>query len=155
MVALVVVVTGCSAEPEPVESSLSWEQAKAMAQAMELRIARLVPADAVLSIDQNEKGGFFSSDETRHRWKGITNVVLVRGTNVEAVTKQLEKQFLEEGDFDVTNHRGITDKYVVTLKSEGKGEDYLFGEGAPGTILIDSWSECFTLPEGTYPGGDF
>lgn len=32
---------------------------------------------------------------------------------------------------------------------------YLIREDDPGLIRIASGSPCFTLPEGTYPGGDF
>lgn len=153
-------LTGC-AEPQtaPEETSMmTWEDAKAATQAKEREIAALVPSEDVVGIDQNEKGGLFTCDETQHRWKGITTVRLVPGADAEAITKSMEEQvdtLFPEGDFEVTNRRGITDKYVATVESPTTGEGYLFGEGQPDTIVIDSYSVCFTLPEGTYPGGDF
>ena len=153
-------LTGC-AQPQQApeeESTVTWEEAKAATQERELEIAALVPSEDVVSIDQNEKGGLFSCDESRHRWKGITTVTLVPGADAEAITKGMEEQVITifpDGDFEVTNRRGITDKYVATVESPTTGEGYLFGEGQPETIVIDSYSVCFTLPEGTYPGGDF
>ncbi|MEV4669589.1 hypothetical protein [Microbacterium sp. LWO12-1.2] len=134
---------------------MTWEQAKTRTQAMELRIAALIPEVLVVSVDQNDKGGLFSCDETRHRWKGITRVILASGADAEAVTRQIEGQFNDDGAFDVTNYRDVANVYVAELRSRETDEGYLFGEGDPGVILIDSWSACFTLPEGTYPGGDF
>ncbi|WP_257720797.1 hypothetical protein [Microbacterium sp. XT11] len=44
----------------------------------------------------------------------------------------------------------------MSLDSTATSEEgYIFGEDTPGTIAIDSWSPCFTLPEGVYPGGKF
>ncbi|MFK3676975.1 hypothetical protein ACI2IP_04555 [Microbacterium sp. NPDC090218] len=138
---------------------MTWEEAKAATQARELEIVALIPADQVVEVDQHEKGGLFSCSETQHRWKGITNVTLVPGVDAEALTKEIEAHvaelFADEEGFELTNRRGITDKYVAKVKSSVTNEAYLFGEGEPGTISIDSWSVCFTLPEGTYPGGDF
>lgn len=37
----------------------------------------------------------------------------------------------------------------------GNAVDDSRDEEEPGTISIDSRSVCFTLPEGTYPGGSF
>ncbi|WP_406247500.1 hypothetical protein ACI7YT_17935 [Microbacterium sp. M] len=153
-------LTGCAEnEPAPEETTMmTWEEAKAATQARELEIAALVPDDDVVNIDQNAKGGLFTCDETQHRWKGITTVRLVPGADAEALTKDMEEQvatLFPEGDFEVSNRRGITDKYVATVESPTTGEGYLFGEGQPETIVIDSYSVCFTLPAGTYPGGDF
>lgn len=154
-------LAGC-AQPETRlkerESRVTWEEAKAAAQARELEIVALIPSDEVAQVDQHEKGGLFSCSETQHRWKGITDVTLVPGADAEAVTKRMEDRVIGSfpaDDFEVSSYRGITDKYVAVLESPATGEGYLFGEGEPGTISIDSWSVCFTLPEGVYPGGDF
>lgn len=157
--ALVALVTGCSAELDPVESSLTWEEAKASAQATAVQIVALIPADEVVSVDQHKTGSLFSCDEKRHRWTGITYVTLVPGAKIEAVVKQMEKGlgalFSEDEDFKISNYRDMFDEYTVTAESPTTGESYLFGQDDSVTISIDSWSECFTLPEGTYPGGSF
>ncbi|MFK3676976.1 hypothetical protein ACI2IP_04560 [Microbacterium sp. NPDC090218] len=154
-------LAGCapSEGQEEGQSSVTWEEAKAAAQARELEIVALIPANQVVAVDQHETGTLFSCSETQHRWTGITYVTLVPGIDAEALTKRMEAQvaelFSDDEGVEVTNRRGITDKYVVTAESPTTNEAYLFGEGEPGTISIDSWSVCFTLPEGTYPGGSF
>jgi hypothetical protein len=158
-VVIVAMVIGCSAEPEWVQSNPRWQDAKATAQAAELEIAGLIPADEVVSIDQHETGSLFSCDEKRHRWTGITYVTLVPGAKIEAVVKQMEKGlgalFAEGDDFKISNYRDMFDEYTVEAESPIRGESYLFVQDDSATISIDSWSECFTLPEGTYPGGSF
>lgn len=140
-------------------SSMTWEEAKKATQARELAIVALIHADQVAQVDQHEKGGLFRCSESQHRWKGITSVTLAPGTDAEAVTKSMEARvaglFGDEGAFNVTSRRDIAEKYVAKVESSTTTEAYLFGEGEPGTIVIDSWSACFTLPEGVYPGGDF
>jgi hypothetical protein len=152
-------LVGCAAvSPEVADSGVTWEEAKAAAQARELEIVALIPTDQVVEVDQHETGTLFSCSETQHRWTGMTNVTLVPGVDAEALTKEMEAlagRVFPEDDFEVSNYRGITDKYVTAVDSPRTGEGYLFGEGQPDTIAIDSWSVCFTLPEGTYPGGSF
>lgn len=157
----IVGLAGCAQSEMPPtegESSVRWEEAKAAAQARELEIVSLIPSEEVTRVDQHEKGGLFNCSETQHRWKGITDVTLTSGADVEAVTRKMEDRvadFFPVDEFEMTSYRDITDSYVLVLRSLKTGEGYLFGEGEPGTISIDSWSVCFTLPEGVYPGGDF
>jgi len=131
------VLVGCSADPpEAVDRGVTWEEAKAAAQARELEIVALIPSGDVARVDQHEKGGLFSCSETQHRWKGITDVTLVPGADAEAVTKRMEDrvtEFFPADDFEVSDYRGIADKYVAVLESPATGEGYLFGEGEPGT----------------------
>lgn len=157
--ALAVALVGCSAEPELVESSLTWEEAKAATKEMTSKIVDLIPSEEVTGVDQHETGTLFSCDEARHRWHGYTFVGLIPGTDIESIVGRLEGAmpvlFSGRGDFDVTHYRDIADSLVVMVESSATSEGYIIGEGDPGTIVIDSWSECFTLPEGTYPGGSF
>ncbi|QYM64719.1 hypothetical protein [Microbacterium sp. Se5.02b] len=136
---------------------MTWQDAKAAAQAKTLEIVALIPAGDVVAVDQHETGTLFSCDDRRHRWTGITYVTLVPGADAEATTRKVEARVADlfSDEFEVANYRGITDEYVATVDSPMTGEGYLFGEDEPGTISIDSWSVCFTLPEGMYPGGSF
>lgn len=138
---------------------MTWEEAKASTQAMELKIAALVSKPEVVSIVQNEKGGLFSCDETRHTWKGITTVALAPGADLPVVLKSMESQLAElleeRGDFAVTKRVDFFGDYAIAAESTSSAEAYLLAQEKDGAIVIDSWSECFTLPEGTYPGGSF
>lgn len=149
-------LTGCVAPSEPVvDSGLMWEEAKAHSQEMELEIAALVPADVVVNVDQREKGGLFSCNETQHSWNGATTVTLAPGTEIEPIVKAMEAHFLDDDRFEIRTRLSISDKYEVQLMSPETAENYIFGQGVSNTIRIDSGSACFTLPEGVYPGGAF
>lgn len=110
---------------------MTWQQVKAETQSMELRIAALIPEALVVSVDQNEKGGLFSCDEARHRWKGITRVILVPGADVEDVARGVEEQFRDDEGFEVTDYRDRADALVVVLESPETGEGYLFVKVSP------------------------
>lgn len=161
IIAGMIALTGCS-QPQVHQrevTSLTWEEAKRATQATELEIVSLIPSEDIVKVDQHEKGTLFSCDDTQHRWTGITYVTLRAGVEAESTVKRMEGRIddlsLAARGFTVENYRGITDKYVVIVESTTSAEAYLFGEGVQDTISIDSWSECFTLPEGTYPGGKF
>ncbi|QNA91547.1 hypothetical protein G4G29_02180 [Microbacterium sp. Se63.02b] len=159
--AIMMGLCGCSGAKVPPERNpdRSWEEVKASTQAMEREVAALVPDKDVVRVDQNEKGGLFSCDETRHRWTGITTLTLVPGVDIESLLKTLEGQIADalhhRGEFTVSHRSDIFGDYALTAQSKTTGEAVLLGQGDEGTIVIDSWSVCFTLPEGTYPGGDF
>jgi hypothetical protein len=157
----VVAISGCAVR-EPTKETVSdvtWEEAKAATKEMTSEIVDLITSEEVAGVDQHETGTLFSCDEARHQWHGYTFVALTSGSDVESIVGRLEEAmpvlFSGRGDFDVTHYRDIADGLVVMVESSTTAEGYLIGEGDPGTIIIDSWSECFTLPEGTYPGGSF
>ena len=161
---LLVAVTGCTSgapksttETEgntPVESELTWQEAKAKAQAMELEIADLIPEDKVAKIEQRETGLLFSCSEARHHWSGSTNVILTEGSEEEPLLKAIEAHY-QDGPFTIKSDLDIVGDYRVQLRSRDAAESYIFGIFEPGTIHIASGSACFTLPEGVDPGDDF
>jgi len=165
MVSIALVALGLVGCAEPQQgnieegSGVTWEAAKAAVQAKTLEIVALIPGDQVVAVDQHETGSLFSCDEARHQWTGITYITLSADADIESITKNMETQLevilRDHGEFEVTNRRDIFDDYQVTAESAVTSEAYLFGEEEPGLISIDSWSVCFTLPEGTYPGGSF
>jgi hypothetical protein len=161
---LLVAVTGCTSgaptsttETEgnaTVESELTWQDAKAKAQAMELEIAGLIPDDKVAKIEQPETGLLFSCSETQHNWSGSTNVTLTKGTEEEPILKAIEAHY-QDGPFAIKSDLDIVGDYRVQLRSRDSAESYLFGIFEPGTIRIASGSACFTLPEGVSSRGEF
>jgi hypothetical protein len=159
--AILLAVTGCADSPSQQEerSSVTWEEAKAMTQSTTLEIVDLIPSQTVVSVDQHERGTLFSCDGDRHSWTGITFVTVQPGTDIEAIIKRMEPNVGEllrdRGAFTVTNRLDFFGDYAVTAQSSTTSEAYLLGVRDGGTLIIDSWSECFTLPEGTYPGGSF
>jgi uncharacterized protein YciI len=136
-------------------SEMSLEEAKAQAQAMELEIAGLVPVGVVVSVDQMAKGTLFSCSETEWTWYGATTVTVVEGTEIEPIVRSIQAHY-EGSRFDLRTRQNISDHFEVQLMSPETAENYIVAEGfEPTEIRIASGSVCFTLPEGTWPGGEF
>lgn len=156
----VIGVSGCAdteipREEHNLETSLTWQNAKAETQKTALEIASVIPKDKVASIVQKETGVLLSCNKAEHNWNGWTDITLTAGANVEEVVKGLELHY-RDGSFEVTTRTGIDGDYQVHLLGPAPSEGYLIGKGlTPHEIRIDSGSPCFTLPEGIYPGGDF
>lgn len=146
--------------PSPVETpgvveGVSWEEAKAQAQAMELEIAGLVPAEVVVGVEQKPTGVLLSCSETEWRWKGATTVTVVAGTEIEPIVRAIEADYAGSR-FDLRTRLNIDGQYEVQLMSPQTAENYIVAEGfEPGQLRISSGSVCFTLPEDVWPGGDF
>jgi hypothetical protein len=156
---LAVVLAACSTEPESAEVGVKWEEAKASAQSTAREIIALIPQEDVVVVGQNATGTLFSCDDTRHRWHGTATVEITSGIDLDSAIKNVERQLngvLDvRGEFAVANRLEFFGDYAVTAKSATTQEAYLLGHWEANSIIIDSWSECFTLPEGTYLGGDF
>jgi len=55
--------TATKTQEDPMDGELTWQEAKAKAQAKELEIAALIPKDTVVSIDQKTKGVLLSCNK--------------------------------------------------------------------------------------------
>ncbi|WOH17734.1 hypothetical protein IRJ34_15480 [Paenarthrobacter sp. GOM3] len=147
--------TATKAQGEPMNAELTWQEAKAQAQAMELEIASLIPKDAVVSIDQKKKGMLLSCNKTQHNWKGFTTITVAEGTRIEPIVRAIETHYRAKGT-KVSADRNLNEDYRIQIDPPAPGENYIVSEGlAPNQIDIDSGTPCFTLPKGIYPGGDF
>ncbi|WP_284986400.1 hypothetical protein [Arthrobacter sp. fls2-241-R2A-172] len=148
------VPTAADTQEEPLITELTWQEAKAHTQTMELEIAALIPNNNLVSIDQKKAGMLLSCNSTHHKWKGSTTITVVEGTNIEPIVKDIEANCRAKGT-KVSADRNVDGDYRIQIDL-GAGENYIVAEGlAPNEIRIASGSACFTLPEGIYPGGDF
>lgn len=159
----VVALAGCAAIPlpgtprqeAPLNTDLTWEQAKADAQKKELEIADLVPADLVVKIDQKEKGTLLSCKGGQDNWNGATTVTVASGTDVDAIVKSIEAHYRAQGT-EVFVDTDVDGSYMIQLRLPEPGENYVIGKDIEDNQLrIDSGSACFTLPEDIYRGGAF
>lgn len=150
------VPTAAKTQEATMNAELTWQQAKAHTQAMELEIAALIPKEAVISIDQKKKGVLLSCNKTQHSWNGSTTITVTGKTKIEPILKEVETHY-QIGQYEVGNRLDIRGSYEVQVSPHNTSdENYIVAEGlAPHQIRIDSGSPCFTLPEGIYPGGDF
>ncbi|WP_278101949.1 hypothetical protein AB0870_10010 [Microbacterium proteolyticum] len=160
LVALSAVLAGCVAPGGAgvVDTSLTLEDAKATAMRMERELAALVPADVVASVDQDQTGVLMScSGDRAYQWTGQTKVVLTEGATYDgaAVTENIAQTY-DASD----SYRTNTD-----LTSDGEPRAHVIGEFGQGYLValsvdktfvqILSFSPCFVLPEGMWPGDDY
>ncbi|MFJ6453494.1 hypothetical protein [Paenarthrobacter sp. NPDC091669] len=137
------------------KAELTWQEAKAHTQAMELEIAALIATDTIVSINQKKKGVLLSCNKTQHNWNGSTTVTVADGTKIEPIVKDIEAHYRASG-LNVSVDKDVDDKYRIQIDPPTQGENYIIAEDlAPNEIRVASGSACFTLPEGIYPGGDF
>ena len=159
LVALTTALAGCASDVQPekeqaVTPKLTWQEAKASTQAMELEIAGRIPKEKVVAIEQKEEGTLFSCDSKQHTWLGVTIVRMVQGAEIEPIVKAIEAHYADSRYR--TDHRlDVRGIYEASVSSPSSNELYLIDEGDPSTVRISSVSPCFTLPEGMYPGGLF
>lgn len=118
------------------------------------KIAALIPADQVVSVEQRETGTLFNCGLTQKNWNSSTRVVLVEGADAESLVKAIETHHADS-DFTVTNGRDIAGDYRVSLVASDGLEGYLVGILTDSEILISYGSTCFTPPEDRYLGGDW
>ena len=136
------------------ESVLTWQDAKAQTQAMELEIAGLIPKAKVVKVGQKEIGTLFNCSDARHNWNGSTTVTLTKGTDPEPLVKGVETHYRASG-FNVETDFDVVGDYRVQLRSPDTAESYIIVKDDPDTIRIASGSACFTLPEGVSSRGEF
>lgn len=150
------VPTVANTQEEPIKAELRWQEAKAQAQAMELELAAQIPEGTTVSIDQKKSGILLSCNKTQHNWNGSMTITVAEGTEIEPILKDIEAHY-QGGLFKVGSRLDVRGSYEVQLIARsGSGGNYIVAEGlALNEIRIDSGSECFTLPESIYAGGDF
>lgn len=152
-----VILTGCApgAHDRSEENGVTWETAKAEAQAAELEIASMIPAASVVDVVQKPKGVLLSCDDTQHSWNGSTTVTLSAESDAESLIRDLEERMTSDERFESRNWVGPTGAFNVQLMSPNTAANFIVSAADERTIVINSGSECFTLPDDVYPGGTF
>lgn len=157
LLVLLLGLVGCAEDPSEAAGGdkLTWQEAKARTQAMELQIANSFPIDKVAAIDQGTTGLLMGCGSESVNWKGATTVTLNEGIEPEPLVRELETKY-QGSRFDIETRTAPAGHYEVGLVSPNTAEIYLVAEGLePHTIRIASGSDCFHWPEGEYMGGDF
>lgn len=137
-----------------VVQGLTWEEAKASSQKMELAIASVIPTSDVVGVAQQPQGTLLSCDKGGHLWAGRTEVKLTPGTDIDTILREIQKHY-SNFQFKELADKDIKGQLRLQLVAADGVANYLISHGEPDTVEIDSGSKCFVLPEGTYPGGDF
>ena len=154
VVVLLLGLVGCAGASSQASAAdeLTWQDAKARTQAMELEIANSLPQDKVAKVDPGATGLLFNCSDSSVNWKGATTVTLNAGTEPEPLVREVEAKY-QGSRFDIETRTAPAGHYEVGLVSPDTAEIYLVAAGwDPYTIRIASGSECFpwhlSVPEG-------
>ncbi|MBP3043336.1 hypothetical protein KKR91_10005 [Arthrobacter jiangjiafuii] len=136
---------------------LTWQEAKARTQAMELEIANSIPADKVATVDQLPTGAVIDCSDTLVNWHGATTVTLTAGTEPEPLVRAIQAKYKDSRFTIKIRDPAPAGHYEVQLRSPDTAEMYIIGAGGdPGTIRIASGSVCFAwVDDGKYKRGKF
>ncbi|MBO9626200.1 MAG: hypothetical protein J7484_07480 [Microbacterium sp.] len=132
---------------------LTWQQASAHAHATAAQIVASLPTEAILSVTHHA-GELCRGDHESYAWRALTTVTLTPGTDAEALVTMWERTSRARDDVDVTARRDEAGAWEVRARSTTDASGCIIGEGAPGTIWIDSWSPPFRRPDGLDPAGE-
>ena len=148
---------GCATQEDSHSvSALTVEEAKSEAQFTEDGIASMIPSESVTKVEQHPNGGLLScKGESAYQWYGHTYVHLRVGVDAEAVIDGLIDQWAADESFAISTYKNLSDRRVVELDGHYNSSYFVDVEDAGAQISIASFSPCFTLPKGVYPGGEF
>jgi len=159
-VVAVLLISGCSMTGPnrtlpPTSTAVRWETAKETTQAEELAIAHQIDPAEVTSVSQNPKGTLMQCDAKTWQWTGHTAVGMKNPANMSAVLASARSYWSSQPGFTVTSEKDTNGSPVLDI-ARGDHEGYAVGPGSDGKSLwIDSYSDCFTVPDDVYPGGRF
>lgn len=150
-------LAGCAASEPQKADGLTWQQAKQAAQQTENEIVALIPKGLVISSSQRPEGTLLSCADDQHQWSGRTTVTLVPGTEIETIVSKISAHYKTDGSLIPEEYTDISGDLTVQLIAPDRRENYLVGSGTKDSdeLEVTSFSACFTLPEGMYPGGKF
>ncbi|MFF8818357.1 hypothetical protein ACF07D_10225 [Leucobacter sp. NPDC015123] len=137
------------------DTKLTWQEAKATTQEMEREIADLIPKDVIVDVYQVDTGTLMPCSDGSDRWFGGMTITVAKGTDIEAIVRDIETHYAST-NYLTSNRLDFNGNYNIAVKDPETTIRILVGEGLESThIDLSSASECFVLPEGVYPGGDF
>ncbi|MBL3698808.1 hypothetical protein [Leucobacter luti] len=150
--------SGCAQSPDqqsgtPPTALDALGAAKSQTQRHALAIARLLAAgreDA--EVVQNPDGTLLECGESTLSWNGLTTVQLADGRGAETAVQALAAS-LDPAEYDIVADRSALGNSRIQATRRNHAENHIVVVAGPSTIRIASGSECFTLPEDTYPGG--
>lgn len=143
-------ITGCSMNSDlPSNPDERILFVKAQTQAAEMKAAKLVPPDARSDIREIPKGTLLMCSSGR-QWSGNVKINLVDPAAGETVLNKLSDAAADEG-FTVSRDSTTMDTPRVRMV-DPNGAVLLATVQADGKFVdIDSFSECFSLPEDFVP----
>ena len=147
-------LSGCG--EEPVDETLTVDEAKAIAQAGELDIVAQIPAELVVDVAQQPLGALLSCEGDRnYTWAGGTVVTVTADADVTEVIDGLRETFAERDGWNAEAETSSFGDPLVRILGPN-GDHYLAGGIAEDSVIdIDSYSPCFHLRDDQSPHDDY
>ncbi len=140
--------------------AVTWQDEKAKTQTAMHDIVAQIPKDVVVQAEVKGTGTLFGCNKTGpngeklHSWTGSATVTVKPGIDIESIVKTVEEHYKNLG-YKVSSRFDVLGEYEAQVKPPNEESSYYVTKGEPDQISVASWSECFQLPDGLYPGGDF
>ena len=110
-------------------SEMTWQEAKARTQAMELEIANSLPQDKVAKVDHMATGVLFACGDSSVNWAGAATVTLTAETEPEPLVRELEAKY-RDSRFDIkVRDPAPAGHYEFQLRSPDGAEIYIIKRG--------------------------
>ncbi|MFT3797002.1 hypothetical protein [Microbacterium sp.] len=151
---LAVALVGCAAD-KPEVADVTIMEAKAMTQAVELEVARRVPAELVASIDQSPTGSLLSCEgERNYNWAGGITVYLTEGADLDAAIQGFTDANADGWTIERETSAAGNPRFAIRSPD---GVFILADAYAdhPVSLEASSFSPCFHLPDDESPLGRF
>jgi uncharacterized protein YaaQ len=148
---LVSTMAGCSTMSSdlPDDPVARIKAAKSASQSAEQLVAGFVPKKEVKSLHQTRTGSLLACSSGK-QWSGNTTLSLVSGQDDSRLVDEISRR-AEDSGFDVEQDKTRSGTPRVTLTADS-GVSLLVGVWNDGTVVnIDSFSMCFSLPDGFLP----
>ena len=149
-------IAACSAPPAQSETAatpaVTWHTAKATSQELERTVVALLPAEAVVEVDQAETGDVDVCNSREYRWLGITTVTLDESMTPGEAVAFIEARLGELEWTLVPDHDVLRNRRLVATDPKTATRILVKGDGADEEIQIASTSPCFASSNDVEPG---
>jgi len=153
-VSLMAALSGCVVKESVVNEDLTVAEAKSVTQSVEVRIAESVPSSVRGPISQKETGVFLSCGKGGHSWTGSLRASIEADPEPGEVLDPIVDEFRDDPGFQVARWQDQGDELVDVASDDGALWITRYRRAA-GEIVVHSFSACFRLPDGIWPGDHY
>ncbi|MBM3715846.1 MAG: hypothetical protein FJW64_08965 [Actinobacteria bacterium] len=147
-------LTGCDGGRDGSLSSLpSLEEAKEEVLTTQREIAGFVPPGSVAGVEQDQTGPLLSCRKPdTYSWYGRLTITYRGELDIQAILADVYNAFSQKDGYSARERPFLDGAPRIQIRGAG-GETYFVGENPDRTALeVSSYSRCFVLPEGAWPG---
>ena len=149
----IVLLAGCATRHVDVDESLTVEVAKSEAMSFEDEMVAVMPEDQVVEVRQRDVGPLLSCSPEAHNWNGGTDVDVLDTFDVEGYIDALQLMWSDREGAVVSRDLNLRDEPRLIIQRPDGVSIVVSPWMSMGFIKFTSYSRCFIVPEGVYPGG--